>query len=251
MTLARPADSATIANGDLGISTEAVRVSSTCYDDSSIRRVRLRSSKRLKRIGGIVFVLVALAVGLLVGHWRLEERWSTHRWGVVVPERVFRSGQISRYQVEDVLTRNKIATIINLCGHERHNADQLVEVAVAEYLEIDYHRFPLNGSGTGDVKKYVDAVELLARREREGKPVLIHCAAGTYRTGGVIAVYRLLVRGDSPASVADEMVAFGYSPADSPKLISYINSNMEYFAKELAARNVLDRIPDHLPQLSP
>jgi hypothetical protein len=214
-------------------------------------RDRLRGRIRLGRFAWVLALLGLAAASFLLGRSQVEERLFAKRWGVVVPGRVYRSGQISRFLTEDVFRERGIATVIDLAGFERHNADQLVEMAVAEYLEIEHHRLPLAGDGTGNARKYVDAVALIAERERQGKPVLVHCAAGSYRTGGVIAVYRLLVRGDSPQCVMDEMAAYDCTPADNPKLLTYLNGNMAYFAQELVARNVLSRMPDEIPQLRP
>ena len=243
------------------ISTEAVedRASVSIHDSVSGRagsehaatKTGGRFRRRLHSAGRAGAILLAVAAMILLGRWHLDGRFTAKRWGVVVPGRVFRSGQISRYLAEDMLRDHEIAAVVDLQGLDPTDAHQRFELAVGESLKIDHHRFALSGNGTGDVRMYVNAVETIARCEREGKPVLVHCGAGANRTGGVVAVYRLLVRGESPASVMREMAAYRCAPQDNPKLIAYLNANMAYFAEELAARNVLARVPDEIPQLNP
>jgi len=179
----------------------------------------------------------------------LEDRLFAKRWGVVVPGRLYRSGQVSRFLIDDVLREHRVATVIDLNGFNRFNADQQVELAVAEYLEIDHHRFALAGDGQGDVEKYADAVALIARRAREGRPVLVHCGAGSHRTGGVIAVYRLLVLGDQPQRVTRELEAYGASRSRNRDLYAFLNANLGRMAELLVERGVLEHVPDELPRL--
>jgi protein tyrosine/serine phosphatase len=191
-----------------------------------------------------------MALVLAAWYGLVEERLIAKRWGVVVPGRVYRSGQISRHLVEEMLRSHQIATVIDLNGFNRHNADQQVELAVAEYLEIDHHRFALAGDGTGSLDKYADAIAHITRSEHESKPILVHCGAGSNRTGGVIAAYRLLVRGDSVEQVQRELEAYDCTPATNDKLVPFLNGNLREIAVRLVERGCIARVPDPLPQLS-
>jgi protein tyrosine/serine phosphatase len=84
---------------------------------------------------------------------------------------------------------------------------------------------------------------------REGKPVLVHCAAGAQRTGGVVALYRLLVQGKSPEFAFAEMQKYKYDPRRSPKLLEYVNSHIGEIAEDLVRDGTIERVPDPLPQL--
>lgn len=240
------------------ISTEAVedRASVSIHDSVSGRagseRGAISTGGRFRgRLLWVGAMLLAATAMILLGRGHLDRRFTAKRWGVVVPGRVFRSGQISRFLIEDMLRDHEIVTVIDLQALDPNDANQRFELAVAESLQIDHHRFALLGNGTGDVRMYVNAVETIARCEREGKPVLVHCGAGANRTGGVIAVYRLLVRGESPARVMREMAAYRCAPENNLKLVAFLNVNMAYCAKELAARGILARVPDEIPQINP
>ena len=100
-------------------------------------------------------------------------------------------------------------------------------------------------------RRYADAVAAIVRSEREGVPVLVHCYAGTQRTGGCLSFYRLLVRRDPPASVYQDLGRYGWDAATDQVLVDYVNSNMRTMADLLVQRQVLDRIPEEMPRLQP
>lgn len=209
--------------------------------------VRLRNTPWPRRIR---WTAIATAFVAVVWFGLLEERLIARRWGVVLPGRLYRSGQVSRFLVEDMLRNHRIATVIDLNGFNRHNANQQVELAVAEYLEIDHHRFALAGDGTGSLDKYADAVALIALREQEGKTTLVHCGAGSNRTGGVIAAYRLLVRNEPVERVQAELEAFDCTARSNPKLVPFLNANLPAIAQKLVERGTIARVPDTMPQLA-
>jgi protein tyrosine phosphatase len=80
--------------------------------------------------------------------------------------------------------------------------------------------------------------------------VLVHCAAGAYRTGGVVAAYRMLVQGGSPADAWAEMKRYDWDDSE-PQLPDYLNSNMAELAAQLVQLGVIDEVPDPLPVLQP
>ena len=82
-----------------------------------------------------------------------------------------------------------------------------------------------------------------------GDQVLVHCAAGTERVGGVIYLYRTLVLGESPDRAYAELLDYGHRPARNPKLEAFLNTNMAYFANALVQRGVIRSPPAPLPHL--
>jgi Tyrosine phosphatase family len=212
------------------------------------------SQRRRRTVRALV--LVALLVGIAtsaLSFWILvlRDRYVPKRFGVVVPFKVFRSGQISRFLIEDVVTKNGIGTIIDLNGLEPGNADQQAEMDVAQANGIRHLRFPLRGNGTGDIERYAGAVAAMVESEREGRPVLVHCAAGSQRTGACVSFYRLLVRGDPPESVYRELVSYAWDPRSDKILLDYVNGHMHDMAQLLVQRHIIDREPDPLPVLHP
>ena len=212
-------------------------------DTAGTGQTAARNTRRLRAL--IIGVLVVAAA---IFAWdALKYRFIAKRFGVVVPGRVYRSGQISKWMLDKTISEHGIAVIVDLQGVDPESEHQLYEIAAAERLGVELLRFPLAGDGTGDIARYADAVQAIAENERAGRPVLVHCAAGSQRTGGAVVSYRLLVRGDSPEIAFSELERFKWDP-ESP-LIGYLNARMSELARMLVERGVIDSVPDPLPQL--
>jgi protein tyrosine/serine phosphatase len=199
--------------------------------------------------------MILLVVGLFagaVGVWEglLEERLIPKRLGRVQGHPIYRSGQLSASLVERTLAKYGIKVIVALTGRDRQDEDQNAEDAAAAALGIEVLRFPLRGDGTGDVNRYAAAVAAVVAAERQGKPVLVHCAAGAQRTGGVVAFYQLLIDRKSPAEVIQDLRRFGWHPKHNPALLPYLNANLAAVAALLHEQGLLDEIPHPLPVLS-
>jgi hypothetical protein len=210
------------------------------------------TSRRVPRAATLAVVGLAL-VGLSVGLWTLvlRDRFVPKRFGVVVPDKVFRSGQISRHLIADVVDRHHIGTIIDLNGLDPADADQRAELAVSEAKGVQHLRFPLRGDATGQIDRYAGAVAAIVESERAGRPVLVHCAAGSQRTGACVSFYRLLVRHDPPADVYRELANYGWDARTNQVLLDYVNGHMSELAQLLVERHVVDRAPTPLPSLHP
>jgi protein tyrosine/serine phosphatase len=181
----------------------------------------------------------------------LRDRFVPKRFGIVVPGKVFRSGQISRFLIADVVDRNHIGTIIDLNGLDSNDADQQAEVEVSQAKGVRHLRFPLRGDATGQIDRYAGAVQAMVESEHEGRPVLVHCAAGSQRTGACISFYRLLVRHDPPEGVYRELMSYGWDPRSNRILLEYVNGHMHELAQLLVERHTIEREPDPLPVLRP
>jgi protein tyrosine/serine phosphatase len=217
--------------------------------DAGIARSRPRKSLRIARLTilGLAVVGVAIALWSLV----LRDRFVPKRFGVVVPEKVYRSGQISRFLIADVVDRNHIGTIIDLNGLDPNDADQRAELDVSQSKGVRHLRFPLRGDATGQIDRYAGAVQAIVESEQQGRPVLVHCAAGSQRTGACVSFYRLLVRRDPPESVYRELVSYGWDPRANRILLEYVNGHMRELAQLLVQRHAIDREPYPLPVLHP
>lgn len=199
-------------------------------------------------IAGILFVVVGLALnpGLVRD---VRDQFLPKRWGVVEPGKIFRSGQISGRLIKEMLQEYRIARVVDLTLDNPKDRYHEAELAAISELGIERTLYPLISDGTGDVKIYAAAVAAVAEAERAGKPVLVHCAAGTQRTGGVIATYRLLVQKKPPREVLEEMRQYKYNPDQSPRLMAYLNAHMEELAEELVEHGTIDHVPDQIPVL--
>jgi protein-tyrosine phosphatase len=209
-------------------------------------QVHSRAGRRWVFVAGL-----AIAIGLAILAWFGIIRYNVipKRFGVVEQGRIYRSGQISVPLIKKILTKYNIRVIIDLTSADPNDHDKQAEKQAATELNIRILRYPLRGNGTGDVNYYASTVAAIVNAEKQNLPVLVHCAAGTQRTGGVIAAYRLLVQKKEPAFVISEMKRYSWNPKDNPALVPYLNSNMGELAMKLKQSGVIDEIPSPLPQL--
>jgi protein tyrosine/serine phosphatase len=208
--------------------------------------------RKFIRIAGLTILGLAV-IGAAIALWFLvlRDRFVPKRFGIVVPEKVYRSGQISRFLIADVVDRNHIGTIIDLNGLDPNDADQRAELDVSQAKGVRHLRFPLRGDATGQIDRYAGAVQAIVESEQQGRPVLVHCAAGSQRTGACVSFYRLLVRHDPPESVYRELVSYGWDPRSNRILLEYVNGHMREMAELLVQRHAIDREPNPLPVLHP
>ena len=213
--------------------------------------MNLNASSRAKHKW--VFVVVpVIIIGLATWAWFGFIRYHIipRNFGVVVPGHVYRSGQISASLIKKTLTKYNIRIIVDLTSADLNNHDKQAEKQAAAELKIKVLSFPMRGNGTGDVNDYTSAVIAIANAEKQNLPVLVHCAAGAARTGGVIATYQLLVQKINPNIVEDEMEKHGYPIHDNKRsLRRFLNNNMAEFAIRLNQAGVIEEIPNPLPQI--
>ncbi len=193
---------------------------------------------------------VAIAcVGFALWSYVLRDRLIVKRWGTVVPGTIFRSGQISQFLIGPTLQEHGIRHIICMTSPDAKDLAQQMELRVAKEMGIEHVFLPLNGRGLGKVEHFTKAVRKVAESARDREPVLIHCHAGTQRTGGVVAAYRLLIEKRSPEFVIDELQQYGWNPRRDRVLVDYVNAHLEEAATELVAAGCLDQVPQPLPVL--
>ena len=209
------------------------------------------SHSDLKRKRYLFFVLVILLGAGSVWLWEevLEDRIIPKRFGVVEAGQIYRCGRLHSALVEKTLKKYDIARIVDLTGGYPKDQNLEAEIRATEALGITRVELFLQGDGTGDINQYAEAIAFIHEAVRDKKPVLVHCAAGAQRTGGVIAAYRLLVQQKPPGEVHQEMTKYGWNPDKDHAVLLYLNANMRKLADLLVAKGILDRVPDPLPQL--
>ena len=213
-----------------------------------------RRTKRERTARGVGLALLVLAV--LVAGWfawkdLLQPRLFAKRFGVVIEHELYRSGRIHPSLLPKVLDRYGIDDIVALTYPSNAPQYQQLEQRLTSERGIRLQRFPLFGNGTGDPAHVVDALLAIHDALGRGDQVLVQCAAGSERTGGVIYLYRTLVLGESPDAAYAELLRYGHRPNRNPKLEAFLNANMAYFAAKLAERGIVrpDGTPlPHLPE---
>ncbi|MEM9417937.1 MAG: hypothetical protein AAGA25_02635 [Planctomycetota bacterium] len=192
-----------------------------------------------------VLICLVLAGGAVAA---FEDQLIPRRLGTVVEGTVYRSGQIDRRLIRGVLQSHNIERVVLLHGYATHNPDHVAEMQAIKDLSIDYERFPMSGNGLGTPEQYASVVELLHDAVQNDVITLVHRGAGTQRTGGTVAAYRLLVEKADPIEVTLESMRYDWSPNDPDSLWpEFLNENMGVIAQYLVDAGVIDEVPDPLP----
>jgi predicted protein tyrosine phosphatase len=211
--------------------------------------------RRRRRSG--LRVVAAIAACAALGALAFELWYPIHQlfvpkqFSVVEPGRIYRSGQISEPLIRETLERYGIRTIVALQDYDPRNSRHRSERDAAEALGIRELHFRLRGDGSGDIRSYASALVEMARADREATPLLVHCAAGTDRTGAAVAFYRMLVQRRTSAEAYEELVRGGWKPKDNPDLLAYMNSHMAELAGMLVEQGAIESVPDPLPVIGP
>ena len=210
--------------------------------------VVLRPAKRrLDRL------LLPLFLALLTAGFFVFRSIAQHyhaNWGVVVPGKIYRSAKLPRSLLHDKLVANKIGMIV-LLVHDTKDDNSREERDEAKALGVEVRDFYLNGVGLGKPSEYTGALVAIWEANQQGRPVLIQCGSGAQRTGGVVAVYRVLVERASPLDARRELKRYGWKPSDNPKLIPFLNQNLRQWAQALVDRGIISQVPEPLPQFTP
>ena len=170
--------------------------------------------------------IIGIAVGAPVGIWfgGLDDCFIPKRFGQVT-ESIHRSGQMSECIVGRTLRSHHITRIIDLTEPEYMPDGKVREQEVARELGIEIVNYPLVGDGTGDVERYARAVAELIEADRKSESVLVHCAAGTQRTGGVVACFRILYQNWTLEEALNEARQYDWKP-EEVAMSNYVETNL-------------------------
>ncbi len=193
----------------------------------------------------LIAILALVAVGVYVWEEILEDRFVPRNWGVVEDGAIYRSGQISPWLIESMLVDHQIKQIIDLNGIDTGKTGefQKAEITAAQRLGIELSRYPLKGDGTGDIQQYAHAISKIVDCQKKGEPVLVHCAAGAQRTGGVIASYRMLVEHKTPQEAVEELCVYESRRHKNKTVVDYVNTHLSELASILQERGVIEDLP--------
>ena len=171
-----------------------------------------------------IIALFALITSLYILIEEVRPRVFPKRFGEVVEHEIFRSGRIHEDIYSYVLRDNEIDVIISFTERKPNHDWQLHEIEIAKDLDIPIYRFPLKGDGTGNPAEYQKALVKLKQEENAEKKILLHCAAGTNRTGGAVFLYRTIFEEIADNKAISEMKLYDFSFDDNRHLIPYLKN---------------------------
>ncbi|MDG2055517.1 MAG: tyrosine-protein phosphatase [Phycisphaerales bacterium] len=217
-------------------------------DRHSLRTLWSRVCEKPWYINAIRIVIPLIIIGAAI--YIYDEHIKYHvfpkRWGTVEQGLVYRSGQLYPEVLQRMIEKHNIECVLDLNLVEPDNELQQAEIRVLAEIGVPRINTPLIGDGTGEVENYILAVCAVHRAVESGSPVLVHCAAGSQRTGGVIAIYRMLVQGQDGGDVWNEATLYRFTGRDG-KLKRYLAQNMNTIAHRLVEEGVIEQVPDPLP----
>ncbi len=193
-------------------------------------------------------LVLGLSIGAMIAVWfgLLRDRVIPRRFGEVTAN-IHRSGFMSESIGEKVLASHGVRRILDLTELEYQPSRKTAERAAAARQSIEVREYPLFGDGRGSVDSYVAAVGDLIDADRTGTSVLVHCNGGSYRTGGVIASFRMLHQGWSPEDAVAEMKSYDWKPSDL--LPAYLNEHLQEIADRLVLSGHLAPRTEPVPRV--
>lgn len=162
---------------------------------------------------GIALVVIAATVATTA--WMTSETrrnqvvWD--HWDVVKHGFLYRSGQLRAEQLEQAIERYHLKTVVNF---QVPGPGVEAERAICKKHNIGFLNLPMPGDGFGQESQFREVLEAVDDPER--RPVLVHCARGTCRTGAAVALYRYERDGWTIEDVAAEMTRQTYRQAWLP-----------------------------------
>lgn len=152
---------------------------------------------------------VAVIAGATGGWWyatRLPKRFAP-----VVEGRLYRSGEITPAQMARLQHEYGIGRVVSLLNPDAQVS--VVEREAAGQLGLEWVNVPLTGDGASETEDRETLLSLLD--DPNAPPTLVHCAAGTNRTGLAVGLYRLHCQHWPLDEVLAEMRRFDFE--DLPK----------------------------------
>lgn len=153
------------------------------------------------------------------------------RFAPVVEGALYRSGQLTPAAMRAVVERHGLRTVVDLRDDDPSDPVMRRARLTAQALGVERVVMPLNGWGTGDPNSYANALRVMSDPDRH--PVLVHCAAGTERTGCAVALFRTIVEGADAETALAESVDRGHDPEDNPRMHAYFHEWRDEIAASL------------------
>ncbi|MHB9100507.1 MAG: dual specificity protein phosphatase family protein [Sulfuricella sp.] len=161
----------------------------------------------LRRLVVVVMIFIGLALGASAGFYvYLKVSGNFH---IVEQGQVYRSGQLSGAALDQAVASYGIRSVLNLRGASPGESWYDDEVAVSRARGVAHYDYGINAERLVSVAQ---AEEILLAIRNAPKPILIHCKAGSDRTGLVSALY-LFSRGEVAKKAERELsLRYGHFP---------------------------------------
>ncbi|MBU6412346.1 MAG: tyrosine-protein phosphatase [Planctomycetes bacterium] len=184
-------------------------------------------------VGGVV------AAGL--GFWAWDDLVKPatviKRFGVVEEGKVYRSGELTPASLSKIVRERGIRTEVDLGTFRDDPAGEARMAKAATALGVTRYSFHLYGDASGDPNEYLQALRLI--NDPANQPVLVHCGAGTHRTGCAVVLYRTIVQGKDYQASLREAEEFDYLPEKHVMVKQMLDQWREPIAKAMKSGTAL------------
>ena len=148
---------------------------------------------------------------------------------------LYRSSWLGAEGLEKAIARYGVKSVLNLCGEQPGDAWYDGETKVARRHGISFRSLAFSAKNELDAKQVAELVEALRDAP---KPLLIHCRAGSDRTGLACAIY-VAWRGGSYRDACEQLsLYYGHFPYFGSKSVA-MDVTLERFYESVAGRRVV------------
>lgn len=138
------------------------------------------------------------------------------------PGNFYRSGQLKIADLDRLVSKKGIRTIINLRGVHPGEKWFDDEFNYTESKQINFHSLDFELKQLPHRRSLLLLLDILKNAPR---PILIHCDNGVERTGEVAAIYEMVIKGKSKAEAMKMLSSkYSYDESDDPSKKYFIET---------------------------
>jgi tyrosine-protein phosphatase SIW14 len=168
----------------------------------------------------LVIFIVGLVVVAPIVYYRADYAHAK-RLRVIVPGKLYRSGQMTAEGFRDAIRDLGIKTVVNLqddvpspdLQQSYFNRAEIKEIDLCRQLRVNFVfiapdtllRDQVPPRRPEGIEKMLEVFD-----NADNYPILIHCRAGLHRTGCMAALYRMEYQGWTPEQAVEEMKDLGF-----------------------------------------
>lgn len=130
-----------------------------------------------------------------------------HNLHEVAPQRFYRSAQMARADLQEIIRKHQIKTVIDLrLDEDTPDENNLTESAASSQAGAVYHHIPLTSRSRN---QHDQILHLLSLYRSAATPILVHCSDGTHRSGIAATLWQLEIE-HKPLATSLEQISTKY-----------------------------------------
>ncbi|MCC6968901.1 MAG: tyrosine-protein phosphatase [Phycisphaerales bacterium] len=219
----------------------AIDPSAKSADEASSTAPRRESSP-----ARLFFIVLAAVLSVWFYVQGVRPNLVPKNFGVVEVGKLYRAGELSIAAMRRIVEEHRIRTIVDLGACEPGSREDRRAADVADALRVERFRFHLYGDSTGNPNNYVQALAIMTDPAKQ--PVLVHCGAGSERTGCAVVLYRAAEQRKSVPETYPETFEFKHRDEQNPWLRKTLQA---WGIKILRAHAAGVQVPDAEPLAPP